>query len=44
LKANSLKKLLSRLKMAYYCLLKYGDFSILKKQVEFEENNNKNNS
>jgi len=37
LKASSLKKFFSRLKLAYYHLLKYGNFSMLKKQIEFEE-------
>ena len=42
LKASSLKKLFSRLKMAYYHLLKYGELNMLKKQVEYEEMNIKN--
>ena len=42
LKASSVKKLISRLKLAYYHLLKYGDFSMLKKQVDYEEANLKN--
>jgi hypothetical protein len=43
LKASSLKKFFSRLKLAYYHLLKYGDLTLLKKQVEYEEINLKNN-
>jgi hypothetical protein len=43
LKASSLKKFFSRLKLAYYHLLKYGDLTMLKKQVEYEEINLKNN-
>ena len=37
LKASSLKKFFSRLKLAYYHLLKYGNFDLLKKQIEFED-------
>ena len=37
LKASSLKKFFSRLKLAHYHLLKYGNFSMLKKQIEFED-------
>ena len=41
LKSSSLKKFFSRLKMAYYHLLKYGNFSMLKKQIEFEDDQKK---
>ena len=41
LKASSLKKFFSRLKMAYYHLLKYGNFGMLKKQIEFEDDQKK---
>ena len=44
LKASSIKKFFSRLKMAYYHLVKYGHLNLLKKQVEYEENTNKNNN
>ena len=37
LKASSLKKFFSRLKVAYYHLLKYGDFNLLKKKIDEEE-------
>ena len=37
LKLNSLKKFLSRLKMAYYDLVKNGNLDIVKKQIEIEE-------
>ena len=37
LKASSLKKFFSRLKLAYYHLLKYGNLNLLKKQIEFED-------
>lgn len=37
LKANSLKKFFSRLKLAYYHLLQYGNLNMLKKQVEIED-------
>ena len=42
LKASSLKKFFSRLKFAYYHLLKYGDFSLIKKKIDEEERTNKN--
>ena len=37
LKASSLKKFFSRLKLAYYHLLKYGNLYMIKKQIEFED-------
>ena len=43
LKASSLKKFFSRLKLAYYHLLNYGNFYMLKKQIEFEEDLKKGN-
>ena len=42
LKASSLKKFFSRLKMVYYHLVKYGHLNLIKKQVEYEENMCKN--
>ena len=44
LKAGSLKKFFSRLKLAYYHLLNYGNFYILKKQIELEEDLKKGNN
>ena len=38
LKLNSLKKFFSRLKMAYFNLIKYGNLNLVKKHIEFEEN------
>ena len=43
LKASSLKKFFSRLKLAYYHLLKYGNLNLLKKQIEFEDDIKKAN-
>ena len=43
LKANSLKKFFSRLKFAYYHLLKYGEFSLIKKKIDIEEERAKKN-
>ena len=37
LKASSLKKFFSRLKMAYYDLIKYGDLNLLKKQIIIDD-------
>ena len=37
LKASSLKKFFSRLKMAYYNLLKYGDLTLLKRQIIIDD-------
>ena len=37
LKASSLKKFFSRLKMAYYNLIKYGDLNLLKRQIIIDE-------
>lgn len=39
LKLNSLKKFFSRLKMAYFHLVKYGNLELIKKQIENEEAN-----
>ena len=39
LRLNSLKKFFSRLKMAYYNLIKYGNLNLVKRQIEIEENN-----
>ena len=40
LKCNSLKKFFSRLRFAYYNLIKYGNLSLVKRQVEYQENKN----
>ena len=37
LKGSSLKKFFSRLKMAYYNLLKYGDLSLVKRQIIIDD-------
>jgi len=37
LKASSLKKFFSRLKMVYYDLIKYGDLNLLKKQIIIDD-------
>ena len=38
LKLSSLKKFFSRLKMAYYHLIKYGNLTLVKEQIDYEEN------
>ena len=38
LKFNSLKKFFSRLRLAYFNLIKYGNLELVKRQIELEEN------
>ena len=38
LKLSSLKKFFSRLKMAYYHLIKFGNLTSVKEQIDYEEN------